>query len=312
MKTTFLTFISIFLIGFSAYSQNNKEFELKNFKSEEDFDKAIKFLYTGDDYYEDGIDAYDKALEYFLKASELNPDNADLNFKMGICYYYTNNHFESLNYYNKAIQLDSNVSEIILYRIAQGHQFRLKFDKAIEYYSEFISNYTKKDRDMWISETDKRIEECNEGKQLIENFVGGLVVNIANVNSKYIDHSPLITADESTMYFTSRRPNNNNDDVDENGRLFEDIYFAKKNADGIWQAAENIGLPLNTKNHDATIGVSADGKKLYLYDGKKGNILVSELVEGSWSKPKALPAPINSKYQETAISFSPDGKKHIL
>lgn len=308
MKTTFFTLISIILISFSAYSQNNKEFEVGNFKSQEDYEKAVKYLYTGDDYYDDGIDAYDKALEYFLKASEFNPDNADLNFKMGICYYYTNNNFESLNYYNKAIQLDSNVSEIILYRIGQGHQFRLQFDKAIIYYSDFISNYTKKDRDIWISETDKRIEECEEGKKLIENFVGGLVVNIANVNSKYIDHSPLITPDESTMFFTSRRPNNTTADVDNNGRLFEDIYFAKKNADGIWQPAENIGSPLNTKNHDATIGVSADGNKLYLYEGKKGNILVSALTSEGWSKPKALPSPINSKYQETAISFSPDGK----
>lgn len=309
MKTTFITLISIILIGFSAYSQNNKEFELENFKSKADYEKAIKLLYTADDYYDDGIDAYDKALEYFLKASELNPDNAELNFKMGICYYYTNNNFESLNYYNKAIQLDSNVSEIILYRIAQGHQFRLQFDEAIVYYSDFISNYTQKDREIWIKETDKRIEECDEGKKIIENFMGGLVVNIANVNSKYIDHSPLITPDESTLFFTSRRPNNTNDDVDKNGRLYEDIYFAKKNADGIWQPAENIGSPLNTKNHDATIGVSADGTKLYLYEGKKGNILVSEQNSEGWSKPKALPAPINSKYQETAISFSPDGKK---
>lgn len=136
-----------------------------------------------------------------------------------------------------------------------------------------------------------------------------MVVNISKVNSKYIEHSPLISADEKMMFFTSRRPTGNPKDVDEYGRSYEDIYYSVKDKNGIWKEAKNIGLPINTKHHDATIGLSNDGKKLYIYDGRRngGDILVS-YFDSTWSKPIPLPSPINTKYQETAISFSPDGK----
>ncbi len=310
MKTTISTVIAVILFNIASIAQTNVDFKAENFKSKEDFDKAIKYLYTGDDYYDDGVDWYDKALENYLKAEELNPNNAELNFKMGICYYYANNNFKSLEFYKKAYKLDSLVSNIILYRIGQGYQFRLQFKKAIGYYNHFKSDYNGKDKKLWLADADKRIQECNDGKDLIKNFVGGMVVNIQKVNSKYIDHSPVITADEKTLFFTSRRPTSDPKDVDEYGRSYEDIYVAHKNDKGIWGKAENIGPPINTKYHDATIAVSPDGKKLYIYVGRKngGDIYMSEFKDTAWSVPVALPAPINTKYQETAISFSPDNK----
>ena len=310
MKTTISTVLAVILFNIISIAQTNIDFKEENFKSKEDFDTAVKYLYTGGDYYDDGVDWYDKALENYLKAEELNPNNAELNFKIGICYYYANNNFKSLEFYKKAYKLDSLVSEIILYRIGQGYQFRLQFKKAIGYYNQFKKSYTGKDKKLWLGDADKRIQECNDGKDLIKNFVGGMVVNIQKVNSKYIDHSPVITADEKTLFFTSRRPTSDPKDVDEYGRSYEDIYIAHKNDNGIWGKAENIGSPINTKYHDATIAVSPDGKKLYIYVGRKngGDIYLSEFKDSTWSIPSALPAPINTKYQETAISFSPDNK----
>ena len=220
--------------------------------------------------------------------------------------------FKSLQFYNKAYQLDSLVNKIVLYRIGQGYQFRLQFDKAVDYYNQFIKNYKGKEKKQWQEATAKRIEECGNGKELIKNFVGGMVVNIKNVNSKYIDHSPLVTQDENTLFFTSRRPIEGTEgDVDEAGRSYESIYIAKKNDKGIWQKAKNIGTPINSKNNDATIGLSPDGHKLYIYYGRKngGDIYVTEYKDSVWSIPTAMPAPINTKYQETAISFSPDSKQ---
>ena len=240
----------------------------------------------------------------------MNPNNAGLNYRIGVCYYYANDNFKSLQFYKKAYDIDSTVNEIILYRIAQGYQFRMQFDKSIGYYNEFINNYQGKEKKEWRESTDKRIIECNNGKEIIKNFVGGMVVNIKKVNSKYIDHSPLITADEKTLFFTSRRPTSNPKDVDAQGRSYEDIYIAKKNEKGIWQEAVNIGVPINTKDNDATIGLSPDGNKLYIYYGRKngGDIYLSKFNGTEWSTPEALPDPINTKHQETAISFSPDNK----
>lgn len=310
MRTTFYTLITLILLSFTSIAQKDTEFILENFQSKSDYEEALKYLFSGDDYFADGIEWYDLALQDYIKASEYNPNNALLNYNMGVCYYYANDNFKSLKYYNKAYELNPNVNEIVLYRIGQGYQFRLQFDKAIDLYNQFITNYKGKEKKEWTESVNKRIEECNNGKDLIKNFVGGMVVNIQKVNSKYIDHSPLITTDESTMFFTSRRPSINIEDVDDQGRSYEDIFYSTKDKNGNWQEAVNIGAPINTNNHDATIGISPDGKKLYIYDGKKngGDILVSSFVDSAWTTPVALPAPINTKHQETAISFSPDGQ----
>ncbi|MBN2668828.1 MAG: PD40 domain-containing protein [Bacteroidales bacterium] len=309
MKTLYLHIFVLIFFSYNALAQKNVDFKPENFESEEAFDEATKYLYTGDDYFDDGIEWYSLALDNYEKAYEFNPNNSELNYRMGVCNYYLNDNFKSLQLYNKAYELDPNVNEMILYRIGQGYQFRLQFDKAIEFFNQFKSAYNGKERDKRLSDADKRISECENGKKLIKNFVGGLVVNIQKINSKYTEHSPLISPDENTIYFTSRRPSNP-EDVDQLGRSYEDIYVAKKDENGIWQEAVNIGDPINTKNHDATIGLSPDGLSLYIYDGKRngGDILVSHFKDSAWTHPEALPAPINTKNQETAISFSPDGK----
>jgi len=221
-----------------------------------------------------------------------------------------NNSFLALKYYNKAYQLDPNVNPIILYKIARGYQFRLQLKKAEKTYNQFISEYNKTDKKDWEGFVKKRIKECHTANKLLKNFVGGMVVNLKGVNSKFDDHSPLVTLDENTMYFTSRRLDGNHGSVDAQGQAFEDIYVAHKSKKGVWQKPKNLGEVINTKNHDATIGLFPNEDRLYIYKGKlnKGDIWITKKTKEGWTKPEALPAPINSKYQETAISFSPDGK----
>lgn len=77
-----LIFLLTLLIN-TAIAQDNIEFIPSNFDSQEEYDEAIKFLYQGHDYYDDGIEWYDLALENYLKASEYNSENADLNYRMG-------------------------------------------------------------------------------------------------------------------------------------------------------------------------------------------------------------------------------------
>ncbi len=310
MKTTQILTFALLLFSLTAYNQVNKAIKVENFSSKEDFEIAQNYYFQGNDYYDDGIEWYDKALENYKKVHELIQDNAELNYKMGVCYYYANDHFHALEHYNKAYQLDPKVDELLMYRIAEAFQFKLQFEEAIKHYQKFIDTVEGTDAPTWKDKATRKIEECENGKELIKNFVGGLVVNLKKVNSKYMDHSPLVSADDKTMFFTSRRPTSIPEDVDPQGRSYEDVYIATKDENGNWQDAVNIGDPINTRNHDATIGLSADGKTLYIYDGKhnNGDILISKLEGDKWTTPVALPDPINTKYQENAISFTPDNK----
>ncbi|MBL4657346.1 MAG: PD40 domain-containing protein [Flavobacteriales bacterium] len=132
------------------------------------------------------------------------------------------------------------------------------------------------------------------------------IINIGKaINSSFADYHPLITADESVMYFTARRDNTTGGKIDPNFNIYyEDIYFSKK-IDGKWSQARNLGLPINTAGHDAATGLSPDGQSLFVY--RDANIYQSKLDGEVWTNPEKLNKNINSKYKETAACFSFDG-----
>jgi outer membrane protein OmpA-like peptidoglycan-associated protein len=136
------------------------------------------------------------------------------------------------------------------------------------------------------------------------------ITNLGNtINSKYADYSPLISADGSFLIFTSRRAETTGGMKDESiDSYYEDIYFSEQ-INGEWVQAKNIGAPINTNYHDATVGLSPDGQKLFIYNDNSGSGDIYECtLEGEkWSNPVKLPEVINSKYNEYTASFSPDG-----
>jgi len=159
----------------------------------------------------------------------------------------------------------------------------------------------------------KKIEECEIGKKLVVNPIRVFIDNVGeSINGPYPDYSPLITADESMVIYTSRREGTTGGERSElDGNFNEDIYIAYRNASGNWDIAKNMGKPLNTSDNDATIGLSSDGSKLFTFQGKSdgGNILVAELEGTEWTTPRDREmGNINSDGHESAASFSFDGK----
>ena len=74
------------------------------------------------------------------------------------------------------------------------------------------------------------------------------------INTAGDEFSPFIHADNSTFYFTSTGlPGYGN----------EDLFVARKNADGKWGKPENLGYPINTIEHEGTLFISSDGKTAY-------------------------------------------------
>lgn len=277
----------------------------------ENVEDPMVYIDKGDMYYSKGGEWLELALKEYLKVKDYVSDKAESNYKIAFCYFKTNNLFESQKYFNKAYRIDSNVTPDILYRMGQGAQFKLQFDEAIAYFNRFKQNYPEKNKIRWVEETAKRIVECETGQALLANFTEGLVVNTSSVNSPYVEHSPMISNDGNTLYFTSRRPTEDHKDKDEYGRYYENIFVSKKDENGIWQDAENIGNYINSNDNNATVGLSPDNHEIYIYYGREngGDIYVSSFNDSVWSKPEALPEPINSRYQETAISFSPNKDK---
>jgi outer membrane protein OmpA-like peptidoglycan-associated protein len=307
-----------FLLGsLSLYSQENPRIRKSEFKKEkEGLKEAWKSVRSGNNYYSNGIGTMRLARKYYLDAYEYNSENPELNYKIGVCYLFSDTKYESINYLKKAYGLNQDVTDDIHYMIARAYHLILDFDNAIAHYELYKKN--KLSADM-ASKVNKHIEECHNGKELVESPVRVIIGNLGDkINSVYDDYNPVLTKDEKIMYFTSRRPVSYKSDrsiID--NKFFEDVYKSV-NIDGEWQTAERIpSKKINgkkNKDNTAISGVSADAKTLYIYLGNKkgGEVYYTKQKEGKWKSPDRLPGKLSSGEKETTVTFSSNGKTMYL
>jgi len=310
MRLTILI-LSLFIFGITLNAQKNVEFSKANFKSKTSgFKAAVKHLNEGNTKYFDLF--YNKALDEYLVANKFNPNNAELNARIADCYLNSSDKSKAVEYFEKAYSLSKNLDGFYIYMMAKAYHFDNKFVDAIKFYRLSKSKKHKVVlRGRTSDDADKKIAACTYAKKLIKTPINVKIEHLSNaINTEHQEYVPVITADESEIFFTSRRPNTTGGNIDGAiGDYYEDIYYSKKE-NGKWSTAVNMGKPVNSENHDATVGLSLDGQKLFLYrDNKKGvgNIYVSKRKGNSWSEPEELPEPINSKNQETSACYSPDG-----
>jgi len=287
----------------------NVEFEKKNFPGRKDELKEAKDnIKKGDEIFEQGEAYYRDALPYYLKAQAFNPNNAKLNFKIGLAYLHSFEKKKAYDYILKAFALDPQVDEKIRYYTGRVYHLNSEWDKAIQEYSIYLNSIKDKNE---IKDVNKKIEECKNGKILSQNPIRVWVDNLGpEVNTSFNEYSPVITTDESVLMFTSRRPGGVGNKMDESkNEYFEDVWVSYKSGKK-WTTAVNLGPPVNTENHDAAVCLSPDGQKLITYQGgvNGGDLFISYLVGKVWSKPENLGKAINSKYHESSASFSYDGK----
>lgn len=317
---SFIFFTS--LISFSLFSQNI-DFTKENFSGREDGLKdAQSNIKTGDDFFKGGVQTYKRALEDYLKANDFNPENAELNYKIGICYLYSSFKQKAIPHLEKARKLNSDVNNKLYYYLGRAYHLAMQWEKAIINFEEYKKRIAGSE-EAKTSDADKKIKECKNGIELMKDTLrmrkvpDSLRYHIENMgsklNSQFPDYRPVISADESVLIFTARRDNTTGGGVDPyDGKYYEDIYISN-NENGVWSEAKNLGDPINTSNrHDATCGISVDGQKLFIYlddtYSGSGNIYECTQKGHEWSEPKKLPGTINTRYHESSASLAPDGK----
>lgn len=257
------------------------------------------------------------ALDVFKQAIEMNPLNARANYMAGKAIIETINKEQSLAYFLKAYKINPDISPDILFMIGHAYHLGYKLDDAVEYYNQHlksvpISSFSEDGKIAEIVKTERKIYECSVAKTIMQRPLKATIENLGPlVNSVDEDYAPVISSDQSTMYFTSRRKGSTGNNKDNDNEFFEDI-FVTYNKEGKWSEPKNIGTVVNTELHESAIGLSPDGKQLYIYidnNKHKGDIFYSTLDKaGAWSVPVAMDNSINTEYIENAITFTADGK----
>lgn len=287
-----LLLLLFFTISNILYSQINPK---------EDFLDAEFFLSEED---------YREALFSFQKVYKAGyQDNANINYRIGICYLNIPGEKESaIPYLEKAI---TNISknyvegsfkelgaspEAYLY-LGNAYRINYKLDEAIKAYStykESLDNSRIKD----IEYTDQQIKSCELAKKVISSPVSLYKENLGKkYNSNVNNYQIIFSGDKKSMAYMNQL------------RFYDAVFFSRK-TNGTWTNPINITSQIESDGDQYVSSLSYDGLKLFLVkiSNFDADIYVSEYIKGRWMPSKSLPKPVNSKYFESHACIAPDGK----
>jgi tetratricopeptide (TPR) repeat protein len=264
------------------------------------------------------IGDYKRALEGYLLLDSISPDNTNYNYHLGICYLNSNNKSKAYPYLEFAYNQPDAPANIFL-ELGQAYHYGHEFEKAMIFYDSYKKQIKfgpdadkKKDELVLI---DQYIQMCRNGQRLVRNpLINMAVINLGPaINNEYTDFAPLINANEDMLIFTSKRQASNKKSDPLTDQFYESIFMSSK-IDGKWEQAKYIPEPVfHYDIHDAAVGLSPKGDKLFIYRGGtnnfstkiEGDIYLSNLKSGKWSEPKLI-QEINSPAWESHASISAD------
>lgn len=259
-----------------------------------------KLLKTGDDYYKTGF--YTEAVNTYLEAEEIEPDNLDLIYRIGQAYLKSRYKDRALPYMKKASEMVEETSPQMLYNLALAYQYNHKFMEALDLFSDYreIAKNT--------FEADQHIMQCAIGIEYLNNPKDVEIINLKRVNSENQDYAPLITADGKSLIFTSRREGSTGGDLAYDNNYYEDIYISRLK-DNEWMPAKKIEGAVNTDYHECGAAISPDGTNLFIYsDEGDGDFYISTFDGKAWGEPQAV-GSVNSSYRELSVSINQQGDK---
>lgn len=309
-----LVFVLLSLIFIQVRAQEKPDGSYKGYVQEGNY------LFLEENYY--------LALENFDKAFKIDSSSGLLNYNIGMCYLNTlANKMKAEPYLARAVKkidkncnidnpLEKSAPPLAHYYYGKALHMNYKFEEEAQQYVLFEKYINSKDKE-WKKTLARDKEVCAFA---IENVSAPLNVQIVglgdSINSSYPDYSPVLSADERMLIYTTRRPNTTGGIKDDNGNYNEDVVVSYKNDKGEWGSPVPLSQNINGVGMEASINLSADGQTLIVYrdggDGMGGNIYYSTFDGNDWSPLKDFGSDVNTKYWESHACLSSDGNTLIF
>ncbi len=293
-------FLLLSFIFVSVTGQNGMTFSVEK----RAFNKALNLIEKGN---------YHLAIQKLNEIRQADSENTKVLYYLGYCYLNTSDVPDTAAYYFEMgiekLAPEDRYTELgvdLRLALAETYQILLKPDKARDIYEDLKKNVPASDNEL-RKLIDHKITVCQNAKIYLNNKVEITVTNLGkDINSPYDDHSPLITAKNNLLIFTSRRPTPKAAKL-KDGQYPEKIFYSKKE-NGEWAKAKLLQTFYKKFDHESASSVSVDGSELYLFhnDLEGKSIYVSYFNGKSWEKPVKLPWPINTQADETHASLSAD------
>lgn len=289
-RIIFIITLAVYTV--SAFSQDSKE---------------IKEAFLDGEYFL-AYEAYLDALPFYQTVYNQDQNNANINFKIGLCYINIANQKEkSIPYLEKAVTnvaddyKEGNYKEVrapqeAIFFLATAYHIQNQFEKASKKYAKY-KNLLEPSDSVNIDFVDQQIAACDNAGRMIQNRVYFEAKNLGSrINTDSNEFDAVISNDGSTMIFVSKQK-------------FYDALFYAKSRNGVWGSKMNITPFIKSDGDHYPTGLSNDGKILLLTWNDKFNsdIFFSQYINGKWTPAEKMAKPINTKFWESHASFSTDG-----
>jgi tetratricopeptide (TPR) repeat protein len=254
------------------------------------------------------------AMLIYREVLQTDPNNASALYGTSECYYNLKKYKLALEYLNKALTVEPNISSESEFFRGQIYHRTAKLEDAITAFDAFLAKEKPSTYEYELA-TQYRLQ-CLYAQEMMRKPVDVDVENMGNlINSRYDEYTPSITADGKMLVFTARRNDTKGGRMDEQGdyKYFEDIYYSERDeATGEWSQSTAVEGDLNTETYDAVLSIFPTGSGMFVYKNtvsSTGDIYFSEYRPGTkeWSAAQKMPRPINTSYFEGSISMTADG-----
>jgi len=310
MNRQFTFFSALFLLfSMLVSSQEIVSIRKKDFKTgEEGFREAWKHIGDGDNAYLLGEAGFETAYHDYLKAWNYNKENAELNYKLGVCALFGGYSDKAYTWLQSALAIKPDVARDILLLTGHALQYRGDFSGASELFNKYINSNVKKSLEQERLASQYLEQSISAGKIIADTLRISVSGAGSNINSPYDDYSEIITSDGTFLCFTSRRPLTDPGTLYHNGKYDENIYVASVQDDS-WGEAQLLEKRLTTRFSETPLFFSKASDSLYVYEGNQGegDIKVSVRKKSGWSLPENISQKINTRYHESAFCLNAAG-----
>jgi hypothetical protein len=281
----------------SLYSQDPKQQQEKFLESE--------YFFMNENYAD--------ALSGYLDLFEKMGDNANLAFRIGVCYLnISGKKNQSISYLEKAAKnisakhKDGTLNQTAapydaLYELGNAYRVNYQFDKAKEAYMKYEETLLSSDKEN-INFIEHEIKVCDNAKKIIAKPVDFTLENMGNlINDEKSNFNPVISADgKSLAYMVSLK--------------FYDAIMFTRLINGKWANPVNIIPDVEIDGNILVSCLSSDGKTLFISksDSYSSDIYSSTFDGTKWGKAVKLNKNINSRGWDSHAFVSDDGNTLVF
>lgn len=175
-------------------------------------------------------------------------------------------------------------------------------------YNDATINLSEDSRQLFVYQNDSR---TGNGDIYVSTFKNKQWLQPAKlsskINTRFWEPGSCMTADKKILFFSSDK---------RGGYGGTDIYVSKKQANGVWGEAKNLGPMVNTEEDEDAPFILEDGKSLYFSSRGHNSMGGFDIFTTQYSiendqvtPPKNIGYPINTAADEIFFVWSADGRR---